>query len=102
MVDRGFKQDGFKALVDLNRRYDTRTAAILLQSYLEVVNPPGIKGLEGMAAGIHKWEAKVSALMCRYKEELNSNFKISYFHWHDASGFSRCYFATGMWERHRA
>ena len=77
VVDRGFKQDGFKALVDLNRRYDTRTAASLLQSYLEVVNPPGIKGLEGMAAGIHKWEAKVSALMCRYKEELNSNFKLS-------------------------
>ena len=43
------------------------------------MNPPAIKGLEGMAVGIHKWEAKVSALMCRYKEEVNSNLKFAIF-----------------------
>ena len=41
ILDKGEGQDGFKAFVDLNHRYDLQTAASLLGSFLEVVNPPG-------------------------------------------------------------
>ena len=32
IVDRGLPQDGFRAIVELNRRYDYKTAASLLQA----------------------------------------------------------------------
>ena len=78
IVDRGFVQDGFKALLDLNRRYDTPTAATLLQSYLEAVNPPAIKGMNEVISGIHKWESKVAVLRSRYDEDLKKNLKLDY------------------------
>ena len=68
-----YSQDGFTVSVELTRRLDTRTAASLLQSYLEAVKPPGIEGLAEVVLGIRKWAAKVAVLLCRHKEELNGN-----------------------------
>ena len=34
----GFGQDGYEALVILNKRYDTRNGATLLHAFLEIVN----------------------------------------------------------------
>ena len=79
IVDRGYGQDGFKALVELGRRYDTTTATSLLHSYLEVVNPPPIKTEGEVVVGVHKWESKVTALNRRYKEELGETLKVAIF-----------------------
>ena len=49
--DAGFGRDGFKALLTLHKRYDCKTQASLLQAYLEVVNPAGIKGLTDICSG---------------------------------------------------
>ena len=38
IVDSGSGQDGFKGLLVMNRRFDTRTSASLLQTYLDVVS----------------------------------------------------------------
>ena len=42
LVDRGYGENGFKALNDLAHRYDSRTAAALLHAFLAVVNPTPI------------------------------------------------------------
>ena len=34
IMDSGFRQDGFKALVTFNRRFDSKSAATLLQAFL--------------------------------------------------------------------
>ena len=54
IVDAGSGQDGFKGMLVMNRRFDTRTSASLLQGYLDVVSPPGIKGTGDLVSGIHK------------------------------------------------
>ena len=43
LSESGTGSDGFKGLIHLVGRYDRRTQASLLQAYMEVVNPPGIK-----------------------------------------------------------
>ena len=68
--DSGRGQDGFAAYLALHRRYDVRTQASLLQAYLEVVNPGGIKGIGDMVAAIHKWESKVAVLKMRHGEDI--------------------------------
>ena len=68
ILDKGEGQDGFKPFVDLNHRYDQQTAASLLGAFLEVVNPPGIKGMHDLISGVHKWEAKVAALKSSIKK----------------------------------
>ena len=77
IVDSGFQHDGFKALVILNKRFDSKTAASLLQSFLDVVSPTAIKGISEIVSGIHKWESKVAALKSRYNEDVNSNLKFA-------------------------
>ena len=57
-------------ILALHRRYDVRTQASLLQAYLEVVNPGGIKGIGDMVAAIHKWESKVAVLKMRHGEDI--------------------------------
>ena len=71
--DKGYQQDGFKALVDLNKRYDATTAASLLLAYLEVVNPPAF------SVGIHRWEARVGVLANRHQQVLYDNVKLALF-----------------------
>ena len=71
IVDMGFKQDGFKAVVILNGRFGSREAATLLQAFLEVVDPPPIRKVGDIVPGVHKWEARVAALKRRYTEHLN-------------------------------
>ena len=51
--DLGFEQDGFKALVTLNGRFDSRNSATLLQAFLEVVNPHQIKKIQDIVAMVH-------------------------------------------------
>ena len=79
IVDREYGQDGFKALVDLNHRYDQCTSASLLGSFLEVVSPPPVRGLGDVIPSIHRWEAKVAALKSRYGEEVAGNLKHAIF-----------------------
>ena len=43
IVDSFSDQDGFRALLSLNHRYDQRTTATLLQASLDVVGPPALK-----------------------------------------------------------
>ena len=77
MSDARKDQDGFRALRILQRRYDSVTTASLLQAYLEVVAPPGIKGMGDIVAGIHKWETKVALLSNRFKEDINDRLKVA-------------------------
>ena len=44
--DKGFGEDGFKAISDLSHRFDQLTAASLLQAYMEVIKPPQITKLQ--------------------------------------------------------
>ena len=43
VVDKGYSQDGFKAFVELGRRFEPQTAANLLQTFTEAVCPPQVK-----------------------------------------------------------
>jgi len=58
----GNNNDGFKALVVLQCRYDKKTKANLLRTFLDVTNPPGIKVVNTIIMSIHAWESKVSIL----------------------------------------
>ena len=73
----GFPADGLRGILALGRRYDRRTQASLLQAYLEVVNPPLIKGIGDLIGGILRWENKCSALKTRYGEELGGKIKVA-------------------------
>jgi len=52
MADTGEAHDGYKGLLLLNDRFDSRTAAGLLQSYLDAVHPTGLKGPHDVVPGI--------------------------------------------------
>ena len=54
IVESGHQSDGFRGLLYLAARYDRRTQASLLQSYLDVVNPPGIKGAGEVVTGVQR------------------------------------------------
>ena len=45
VYDTGKGNDGFRAFMLLNHRYDQRNNAILLQAFLEVVGSPSLKGI---------------------------------------------------------
>ena len=45
IAEAGHGNDGFRGLLYLNKRFDRRTQASLLQAYLEVMSPLGIKGV---------------------------------------------------------
>ena len=77
IVDAGYGHDGFKGLLILNRRFDVKTSASLLQSYLEVVSPRPIRNVLDVANCIHHWEAKCAALKSRYDEDLGENLKLA-------------------------
>ena len=77
IVDLGFKQDGFKTLVTLNERFDSRNSATLLQAFLEVVNPPIIKRIGDIVAMVHRWESRVAALKRRYQEDINDQIRLA-------------------------
>jgi len=73
----GSNNDGFKALVVLQCRYDKKTKANLLRTFLDVTNPPGIKGVNTIIKSIHAWESKVSVLKSRYDHTLDKDLKIA-------------------------
>jgi hypothetical protein len=77
MVEKGLGRDGYKALAIFNRRYDSKTAAGLLQSYMEVTNPKQIKSYGEVAVAIDRWETKLGSLKMRYDEELSGNLKLA-------------------------
>ena len=77
MLDSGMASDGFKALVILRRRFDAITTGILLQAYLEVVAPSGIKNSGEVISGIHKWEAKEALLRSRFEEVMSDKLKLA-------------------------
>ena len=65
--------------MDLNHRFDSTTSASLWGPFLKVVDPPGMKGIVDIIAGIHRWEAKVAVLRSRYCEDLSSTSKHAIF-----------------------
>jgi hypothetical protein len=77
IMDTSLAQDGYKALVILNKRFDAKTSASLLQSFLDVVKPQAMKGTQDIVSGIHKWETRVTGLKSRYGEDLNDNLKLA-------------------------
>ena len=77
MADSGDSYNGYKGLLLLNKRFDSKTAASLLQSYLEVVHPDKLKGSSEVIAGIQKWERKVGELAQRYGEKRSDNLKMA-------------------------
>ena len=79
VVDKGYSQDGFEACVELGRRFESRTAANLLQAFTEAVCPPQVKGSAEIIPGIHKWEAQLAVLKSRYGEEINGNLRMAIF-----------------------
>ena len=76
MVDKGVLQDGYKALLILGKRFDNQTIASLLQMFLEVIAPGGLKPRE-IVAGIYKWEAKVAVLSQKFGESVGGNIKLA-------------------------
>ena len=63
--------------VVLASRYDRRTQASLMQAYLEVVSPPGVKGAAEVVGYVQKWESKVGILNQRYGETLGNKIKTA-------------------------
>ena len=54
IVDAHSDQDGFRAILALNHRYDQRTTATLLQASLDVVGPPALKSVQDVSSGVPK------------------------------------------------
>ena len=77
MLDSRMPSDGFKALVILRRRFDAITTGSLLQAYLEVVAPSGMKNSGEVISGIHKWETKEALLRSRFEESMSDKLKIA-------------------------
>ena len=75
--DSGNNNDGFKALIVLQCRYDKKTEANLLRTFLDVTNPPGIKGVNTIIKSIHTWESKLNVLKSRYDHDLNKDLKTA-------------------------
>ena len=59
----------------LDRGFDQRNGATLLQAFLHSIGPPGLKGIHEIGSGIHKWESEVAALRSRCKKALNHQSK---------------------------
>ena len=79
VVDRGLMQDGFKALIDLNNRFDRRTAASLLSALLKVISPPHIGNYKDVITATANWEARVAALKSEHGEEIGEKVKMAIF-----------------------
>ena len=79
IVDAHSDQDGFRALLALNHRYDQRTTATLLQASLDVVGPPTLKSVQDVLNGVPKWEGKIASLFNRHREELSDQMKLAIF-----------------------
>ena len=77
VVDMGGEQDGFKGNKVLQARFDSISAASLLNAYLEVVVPAPIRKPEDLVGHINKWETKVAFLQNRYREGLNDPLKVA-------------------------
>ena len=76
IVQGGFGQDGYKALVIFNKRYDARNGATLLHAFLETVNPAAFEAGE-LVSGIHKWETRMADSKNRYGEDLTPSVKLA-------------------------
>ena len=79
IVDAHSDQDGFRALLALNHRYDQRTTATLLQASLDVVGPPALKSVNDVLSGVPKWEGEIASLFNRHREELSDQMKLAIF-----------------------
>ena len=77
IVDAHSDQDGFRAILALNHRYDQRTTATLLQASLDVVGPPALKSVQDVLSGVPKWEGKIACLFNRHREELSDQMKLA-------------------------
>ena len=78
VYEKGQGHDGFKALMSLNRRYDSKTSASLLSAFMEVVSPGQIKHVKDVISAVRKWESKTASLKMRYGDrggELNPELK---------------------------
>ena len=75
IMDLGSGQDGFKALVGLNTRYDATNGASMLHAFLEVVSPTPLRNLGEIIPGINKWESKVGNLRSRYDDGPGDKLK---------------------------
>ena len=78
-MDSYSEQDGFRAILALNHRYDQRTTATLLQASLDVVGPPALKSVNDVLSGVPKWEGKIAQLFNRHREELSDQMKLAIF-----------------------
>ena len=75
--DRGEELDGFRGLLALHERFDVQTTSSMLQAFLEVVKPGGIKGDKDMVGAISRWETLVGALENRFGEVISENLKTA-------------------------
>ena len=66
-------------MVMLAKRYDVKMPAKLLRSYLEVVTPPGIKGVSEVSSGIQKWEGKLALLKGLHNAVFDEALKLAIF-----------------------
>ena len=60
----------------LDKRFDTKTAATLLQTLMEALTPGTLRPKE-VVQGIHNWETKIAILKTRYDEELRPMVKLA-------------------------
>ena len=67
----------FRALLMFNHRFDSQTSASMLRNFLEVVNPPSVKGTADATGAINSWEMKVSKLRGRYSQTLSAELQTA-------------------------
>ena len=77
MGESGDPVDGFRALMVFQRRFDNQTSANMLQAYLGVVRPAGIRSVMDVPKGIQAWESDTASLQNRFGEEVSEKIKAA-------------------------
>ena len=77
LSESGQEKDGFRGLIHLVVRFDRRAQASLSQAYLEVINPPGLKGMGDVVPGVQRWENRCGMLGNRYGDTISPKIRIA-------------------------
>ena len=77
MEEGALPNDGFRAMLIYQGRYDITNTGTLLGSFAEVVSPPKCSGLGDVLQKLDIWETKVQRLSTRYNEELSDKLRMA-------------------------
>ena len=77
VVGKGYDFCGFAALMFLNRRFNPKTPARLMQCLLECISPPVVKDAGNLARAVEEWEQKRAELLLEFGEGLSDNLSVA-------------------------